>query len=251
MKSKNLFLSLLICSLNLAIPSIASPPPLDLGQPLPTSSFAAPLFEALPDHPKIRSLALHLFNEWQNYKENEDPNFDTKKLLRAITYGAEKHQGQTRYDAEKTPYIIHPLQVCDNLWEIGEIRNLNILIAAILHDTLEDTSATEEEIQRYFGARVCETIKEVTNDPNLGSEENKQRQIDHAPLMTQDARLVKLADRLANIVDLNTSPPSSWSPEKVNGYSAWGQKLLISLKGTNAPLEKALQKEINIKRKEL
>ncbi len=98
-------------------------------------------------------------------------------------------------------------------------------------------------VKRKFGSRVCATVQEVTNAPNLDSEQNKQNQIDHVPGMSQDARLVKLADRLANIIDLR-SPPPSWSPEKTEGYYDWGQKLLTALKGTNAPLEEALSKEI-------
>ena len=243
MNPKKIFLGALICSLNFILPGIASQTSIVFEQHLPKAYFMETLFETLPDNPKIRSLTLHLLDEWQNYKGNENPNFDTERLILAIIYGAEKHHGQTRKDAEATPYIIHPLQVCNNLWEIGHIRNPNILISAILHDTLEDTSATENEIQKFFGSRVCETIKEVTNDPNLATDENKQRQIDHVPLMSQDARLVKLADRLANIVDLR-APPPSWNAEKIEGYFTWGQKLLTALKGTNAYLEAALAKEI-------
>ena len=202
------------------------------------------LFDELPDNPKILDLAHHLIMEWYDYNGFENPNFDPDaKLLLAIIYAAEKHDGQTRKDSEETPYIIHPLQVCSKLWDIGKVRNANILMAALLHDTLEDTDATEEEIQKRFGSRVYATIQEVTNDLNLDSEQNKQRQIDHVPGMSQDARLVKLADRLANIIDLR-SPPPAWSPEKTEGYFEWGQKLLTALKGTNAPLEYALAQEI-------
>jgi GTP diphosphokinase / guanosine-3',5'-bis(diphosphate) 3'-diphosphatase len=229
MKAK-LFL-LLICSLGF-MPHIAFSTQLCSELSWPKTYFMDTLFETLPDNPKIRSLTFHLLNEWQNYKTNENSNFDIEKLILAIIYGAEKHHEQTRKDAEATPYIIHPLQVCNNLWEIGKIRNSNILISAILHDTLEDTSATDEEIQKYFGRRVCETIKEITNDPTLSSYENKQRQIDHVPDMSQDARLVKLADRLANITDLRTPPPT-WNQEKIDGYFIWGQKLLDALKGTS------------------
>lgn len=240
MKVKKTFLTTLVCTLNFAFPGLGSQNR-DFEQP-PTE-YCSIDDTFISDNLKICSLTAHLTTEWLNYTINENPNFDLESLTLAIIYGAEKHDGQTRKDAEATPYIIHPLQVCYNLWEIGQVRNSNILISAILHDTLEDTSATEHEIQQYFGSRVCETIKEVTNDPNLDSNENKQRQIDHVPLMSQDARLVKLADRLANIVDLRTPPPS-WNREKVDGYFNWGQKLLTALKGTNANLEAALEKEI-------
>lgn len=240
MKLKNIFLA---ASLSLFLPLTASETSITPELQLPKAYFMDTLFDTLPDNPKIRSLMTHLLYEWENYKASENQNFDTEKLILAIIYGAAKHHGQTRKDTEGTPYIIHPLQVCNNLWEIGQVRNSNILASAILHDTLEDTDATESEIQKYFGSRVCETIKEISNDPNLDTNANKQRQIDHVPLMSQDARLVKLADRLANIVDLRTPPPS-WNSDKVDGYFQWGQKLLTALKGTNANLEASLEKEI-------
>ncbi|MEZ5314722.1 MAG: HD domain-containing protein [Chlamydiales bacterium] len=202
------------------------------------------LLQVLPDNPKIRSLTNHLLSEWQNYKTYENPSFNTHQLICAIIYSAHQHANQVRKDKESTPYIIHPLEVCNNLWEVGQVRNANILMSAILHDTLEDTLATEDEIQKYFGQRVLITVKEVTNAPNLSSDENKQCQIDHVPCMSQDARLVKLADRLANITDLNTNPPSSWTSQKIENYFTWGEKLLAALRGTNHQLETMLKKMI-------
>ena len=125
------------------------------------------------------------------------------------------------------------------------MRSLNVLISALLHDTLEDTDATPEEIESLFGRRVRETVEELTNNPSMSGEENKQRQVDHAPSLSLNAQLVKLADRLYNIRDLR-NPPPTWNREKVTAYLNWGYKLLRALRGTNAYLENALEEEIRL-----
>ena len=114
-----------------------------------------------------------------------------------------------------------------------------------MHDTLEDTDANCEEIERLFGSRVRETVEELTNDPSLSTLENKQRQVDHAPFLSLNGQLVKLADRLYNVRDLR-NPPPSWDAAYVLQYVEWGQKLLNALRGTNEQLEKALQAEIDL-----
>lgn len=175
-------------------------------------------------------------NLWSGHED-----FDL--LLQAIVFSAKKHEGQTRKDILLTPYIIHPMGVARILWEEGNVRSTNVLIAALLHDTLEDTDASAKEIESLFGKRVRKTVEELTNDPDLSTEKNKQRQIDHAPFLSLNAQLVKLADRLYNIRDLR-NPPPNWTPEKVEGYLNWGKKLLKALHGTNASLEQALKQEI-------
>jgi guanosine-3',5'-bis(diphosphate) 3'-pyrophosphohydrolase len=163
--------------------------------------------------------------------------------LKAIIFAAEKHQGQSRKDAEATPYIIHPIGVALILWEEGKVTSVNVLAAAILHDTLEDTETSADELDAHFNRRIRETVEEVTNDPHLDAEQNKHRQIDHAQMMTLNAQLVKLADRLYNIRDLR-NPPPAWSKEKILGYLTWGEKLRQALRGTNSAIEKALQREV-------
>lgn len=185
-----------------------------------------------------------LVSKWESYSNHHQDHWDFEKLLAAIEFAAEKHEGQVRKDVDATPYIIHPIGVAGLLWDIGEVRSVNVLIGALLHDTLEDTSTSENEIEELFGPRVLYTVKEVTNDPSLDSQENKQRQVDHAPTMSLDGQLVKLADRLYNVLDLEKSPPPSWSQEKIDNYRLWGRKLLQALRGTNQRLEDALEARV-------
>lgn len=168
---------------------------------------------------------------------------DLSLLLKAAAFAAVKHEGQVRKDTARTPYIIHPLGVARILFEEAGVRDTHILIAALLHDTLEDTETTAEEIEKFFGLSVRITVEELTNSPGLTSQENKQRQIDHAPHMCRDAQLVKLADRLYNMRDLR-NPPPSWTEEDVERCLEWGQKLLAVLPGVCPPLELSLYEEI-------
>lgn len=209
-------------------------------------SHEARICELYKGHAGVLKSYRRLMLKFFAYATLHSENWQFEKLLEAATFSAEKHLLQVRKDAEATPYIIHPLGVAELLWDTGRIRSTNVLIAALLHDTLEDTETTEEEIEERFGPRVLYTVKEVTNDPALSSEENKQRQVDHASLMTLDGQLVKLADRLYNVRDTNISPPPSWTEEKCESYRLWGKKLLKAFGGANRALEKALEKEVSL-----
>ncbi len=180
---------------------------------------------------------------WEAFAQEHEGEWNIDKLLLAVEYAAQKHKGQVRKDALQTPYIIHPLGVAELAWNPGGVRSVNVLTAALLHDTLEDTDATPNEIEALFGKRVLTTVQEVSNDPNLSTQENKQRQIDHAPTLSLNGQIVKLADRTYNVRDL-FFPPPSWTQEQVNGYILWGEKLLKALRGTNQGLENRLEKMI-------
>lgn len=196
------------------------------------------------DNPNVLEVYDRITTSWSEYAESLSGGWNVDSLLSAIEYAAEKHEGQVRKDVYSTPYIVHPLGVAQLLWEAGNIKTLNVLTAAILHDTLEDTTATSDEIESLFGARILSIIQEVTNDPDLSSDENKAKQIEDAPDMSLDAQLVKLADRVYNVRDLYIATPS-WSAEKIAAYYNWGELLLEALRGTNFGLELALENQIN------
>ena len=106
-------------------------------------------------------------------------------ILKAIRFAAEKHSEQRRKDSKSSPYINHPIQVAEMLWTIGEVRDHTLLVASILHDTVEDTSTSPEEIRTRFGQAVIELVLEVTDDKSLPKEVRKQRQIETAPHKSQ------------------------------------------------------------------
>lgn len=192
--------------------------------------------EQIYTHPRVLQAFNRVMTTWDAYALT-DPEFPLNKLVVALEFAGKQHVGQWRKDEARTPYIVHPIGVSELLWNVGGVRDGDILIAALLHDTLEDTEATPAEVEALFGKQVLRIVEELTNDPSLSTAENKQRQIDHAPQMSQGAKLIKLADRIYNINDLYTSPPLSWSEEHIAQYIGWGIKLREALKGTNAPLE--------------
>lgn len=110
----------------------------------------------------------------------------------------------------------------------------------MLHDTVEDTETTLEELEDKFGAAVARIVQEVTDDKSLPKQERKRLQVEHAPRCSRQAKLVKLADKLYNLRDLNTSTPVGWSAERVQEYFVWAAEVVKGLKGTNSALEQKL-----------
>ena len=159
------------------------------------------------------------------------------KLLQAASFAARKHISQKRKGNDAAPYINHPLEVANLLANLGKVEDFDVLIAAILHDTVEDTETTKEEIAALFGEPVAQMVMEVTDDKSLPKAERKQLQIEHAPHLSDGAKLVKLADKISNIRDVSENPPDGWSDERRREYVEWGKKVVAGLRGANADLE--------------
>lgn len=163
---------------------------------------------------------------------------DTAKLLQAARFAAVKHISQKRKGNDAAPYINHPLEVANLLANVGKVEDYDILIAALLHDTVEDTETTKEEIAKLFGDNVAKMVLEVTDDKSLPKVERKQKQIEHAPHLSQGAKQIKLGDKISNIRDVVENPPDGWSDERRREYVVWGEKVIAGLRGANANLEK-------------
>ena len=161
---------------------------------------------------------------------------DTNLLLKALYFAADKHRDQRRKGAGAIPYINHPIAVAHMLSDVGGITDATTLAAAILHDTVEDTDATPEELERQFGAGVAGIVAEVTDDPTLTRAARKQAQIDHAPRLSKPAMLVKLADKVCNVTDILERPPD-WPQWRKDEYVRWAREVVEALRGTNSALE--------------
>ncbi|XP_023142813.1 guanosine-3',5'-bis(diphosphate) 3'-pyrophosphohydrolase MESH1 [Amphiprion ocellaris] len=168
-------------------------------------------------------------------------NADAALLLDTVNFAAEKHRNQRRKDPEGTPYINHPIGVATILSLEAGITDIEVLQAALLHDTVEDTDTTHEELEDKFGPVVARIVQEVTDDKSLPKEERKRLQVEHAPHCSHQAKLVKLADKLYNLRDLNRCTPVGWTPERVYEYFVWASKVVRGLRGTNYVLEEKLQ----------
>ncbi len=161
-----------------------------------------------------------------------------KTLVEAISFAAKKHRYQKRKGADQEPYINHPLEVLNLLTNVGKIDDFDVLIAAVLHDTIEDTKTSKEEITELFGAAVCRMVLELTDDKSLPKETRKQLQIEHAPHISDGAKQIKLCDKISNIHDVTENPPDGWSNERRLEYIVWGENVAAGLRGVNIHLEK-------------
>jgi guanosine-3',5'-bis(diphosphate) 3'-pyrophosphohydrolase len=157
-------------------------------------------------------------------------------VLRATQFAAQKHRMQRRRDADATPYINHPIALAVLLTEVM-IDDPVVICAALLHDTVEDTETTFEELAEAFGEEVAHIVLEVTDDKSLSKAERKRLQIEHAATISPRAKLVKLADKICNLRDIEGAPPVDWTPERKNEYVAWAIQVVAGLRGIHAGLE--------------
>lgn len=159
------------------------------------------------------------------------------KLLQSISFSAKKHRYQRRKGGDAEPYINHPLEVANLIASVGKIEDYEILMAAVLHDTVEDTETTAEELTELFGENVCKMVLEVTDDKSLPKKERKLLQIEHAPHLSFGAKHVKLADKISNVTDVLKNPPDGWSEERKTEYINWARDVVDKLRGVNKDLE--------------
>jgi guanosine-3',5'-bis(diphosphate) 3'-pyrophosphohydrolase len=143
----------------------------------------------------------------------------TTLLLAALKFAAHKHSRQRRKDLEATPYINHPIEVAEVLGRIGGITDLPTLQAAILHDTIEDTETSPQELEDYFGHEVRLLVQEVTDDKSLPKQERKRLQVEHAPNLSTPAKLIKLGDKICNVSEITPTEPAEW-PLRAN-WNIW------------------------------
>ncbi len=163
-------------------------------------------------------------------------------LLKAIRFASLKHNNQRRKDADASPYINHPIAVAETLWKIGSVRDMVTIISGILHDTIEDTDTTPEELRKEFNRDICLAVEEVTDDKNLSKDDRKRLQVKNAHHKSLRAKHIKLADKICNIQDIANFPPSNWSTDRKLAYIRWAKDVINEIRGTNAELERHFDK---------
>ncbi|MGC1878023.1 MAG: HD domain-containing protein [Rhabdochlamydiaceae bacterium] len=162
-------------------------------------------------------------------KEKSMTAQEIQEICSGIDFAAEKHRLQTRKNKEKTPYISHPIGVAFNLMNVGGVRETPVIIGALLHDTIEDTQTTFEEIENKFGKQVASLVREVTDDKSLATEARKRLQVINAAHKSKGAAQIKLADKLFNLNDLYTNPPSDWTQARIDRYYEWAHSVIDRL----------------------
>lgn len=164
-------------------------------------------------------------------------HLDFERIVDALDFAARKHRDQRRKDREASPYINHPIALMRVLSLEAGIRDPFVLCAALLHDTVEDTQTSPEELAERFGLLIHDLVMEVTDDKRLPREERKRLQIQRAGGASEGARLVKLADKICNLRDLANSPPHDWDLERRRTYFDWAAAVVEQVRGTHAGLE--------------
>lgn len=168
-------------------------------------------------------------------------------LLRALAFAAHKHRDQRRKDAEASPYINHPIALAEVLAREGGVADIEVLAAALLHDTIEDTDTTVDELRREFGERIAGIVVEVTDDTQLPKADRKRLQIEHSASLSPGARLVKLADKICNLRDVAGRPPAKWDLQRRQEYFEWAKKVIDGFRGSHVALEAAFDEAYRLK----
>lgn len=162
---------------------------------------------------------------------------DIATLLEAARFAADKHVGQRRKGASHRPYINHPIEVAETVARVGGITDTAVLCAALLHDTVEDTDTTPEEIESRFGRDVAALVAEMTDEKGLRSDVRKRLQVENAPHKSPGARAIKLADKISNVREIGVDPPADWSEDRRRDYFTWAAEVIDALRGQHPSLE--------------
>ena len=177
-------------------------------------------------------------------KATTSDHAETATLLDAVEFAALKHRDQRRKDADASPYVNHPIGVAHLIAEVGGVTDLNALVAAVLHDTIEDTETTVDELDRRFGSQVRRIVEELTDDKTLEKSVRKELQVEHARSLSASAKLVKIADKIMNVRDVTDSPPADWGLARRVDYFDWAERVVVGCRGVNPHLEGVFDREL-------
>jgi guanosine-3',5'-bis(diphosphate) 3'-pyrophosphohydrolase len=168
---------------------------------------------------------------------------DLIRLARAYEFAARWHTDQKRKGIKAEPYINHLAEVALLVSESTDGADANLVLSAILHDTIEDTKATFNDLVSAFGQDVAELVKEVTDDKTIPKAQRKRLQVEHAPQLSRRARMIKIADKTSNLRSMLHSPPADWPHERRQRYFAWAKAVVAGARGVNPAIEAAFDAE--------
>jgi guanosine-3',5'-bis(diphosphate) 3'-pyrophosphohydrolase len=169
-------------------------------------------------------------------------NHEIQSILSAALFAAEKHASQKRKGKAPEPYINHLIEVAQLVSMAVPEPDTNLVMAALLDDTIEDTGITVVELTERFGQDVADLVVEMTDDKSLPKAERKRLQIEHAPKMSARAQTIKLADKISNLRGILTSPPIDWKYERKRQYFDWGKSVVDALSAPNPILKAEFEK---------
>ena len=162
---------------------------------------------------------------------------ELKLFLKALSFAAQKHKDQRRKDVNASPYINHPISLANILCNEGHITDIEVICGALLHDTVEDTETSPEELESEFGKVIRNIVMDVSDDQSLPREERKRQQVKKVAHVCEKAKLVRLADKISNLRDVNKNPPHNWSLERRQKYFDWAKEVIDQIRGVHPLLE--------------
>ncbi|MBL8177146.1 MAG: HD domain-containing protein [Bryobacterales bacterium] len=165
-----------------------------------------------------------------------------QRILHAAQYAAAKHAQQRRKGATAEPYVNHLLEVARLVSDALEEPDPNLVIAALLHDVVEDAGVTRADLVTEFNEDVASLVMEVTDDKSLPKQERKRLQVEHAPHKTVRAQVIKLADKISNLRAMLVSPPESWDVRRRREYVVWAEQVVAGLTAPSPLLMKEFRR---------
>jgi HD domain len=163
---------------------------------------------------------------------------ELSRLTKALLFAADAHRNQRRKGAAQEPYVNHLIEVVDLVVQATDNADMDMVIAALLHDVVEDTPTSYEEVAASFGERVAEIVRENSDDMSLSKAERRRARIAAMALKSREARIVKMADIISNLRAIAVSPPAGWSAERKLGYLEGCRQVVDAARGTEASLER-------------
>ena len=167
---------------------------------------------------------------------------DTLRIIEALDFACRKHVHQRRKGESREPYINHLAEVAHLVSDATGGADTHLVVAALLHDCVEDQGVTREEIAARFGEDVASLVMEVTDDKSTPKHTRKQAQVDHAASISWRARILKIADKTSNLRALQQSPPP-WPAVRKTRYFAWAKKVVDGARGVNPAIDAAFDRE--------
>jgi hypothetical protein len=160
------------------------------------------------------------------------------RLTKALLFAADAHRNQRRKGAAQEPYLNHLIEVVDLVVQATDNADMDLVISALLHDVVEDTPTTYEDVATNFGERVAEIVRENSDNMSLPKAERRRARIASMALKSREARIVKMADIISNLRAIAVSPPAGWSTERKLGYLEGCRQVVDAARGTESSIER-------------
>jgi (p)ppGpp synthase/HD superfamily hydrolase len=173
------------------------------------------------------------------HSSHPDSTLDAlRDVLKAARFASVRHVSQKRKGIAAEPYLNHLIEVADLVAQAITEPDTNLIAAALLHDVIEDTNTSKEEVVAEFGTDIANLVAEVTDDKSLPKAERKRLQIEHAPHLTPRAQTLKIADKISNLRGIVSTPPEDWDLRRKREYFEWARRVVEACCAPN-PLLKA------------